>query len=140
MHHKGGLVLGIMALAVPAMCANGVLVWLAGRRGRTRILGIQPAGRAETVLLVGSTWGFAATLHTALTEAGESVHIGLSTSEQNQASGGGGADWLTVTGFRHEAKPSSRCTIRRLRRSSQTTGIAWRRWSMLKMMADSGVA
>jgi len=75
-----GLVLGLMALGVPAMGATGVLVWLAGRRGRPRIRGNQPAGRAETILLVGSeggsTWGFAATLHAALTQAGQSVHVG----------------------------------------------------------------
>ena len=75
-----GLVLGLMALGVPVMGATGVLIWLAGRRGRPRIRGNQPAGRAETILLVGSeggsTWGFAATLHAALTEAGQSVHIG----------------------------------------------------------------
>jgi sulfite reductase (NADPH) flavoprotein alpha-component len=75
-----GLVLGLMALGVPAMGATGVLVWLAGRRGRPRIHGNRPAGRAETILLVGSeggsTWGFAATLHAALTEAGQSVHVG----------------------------------------------------------------
>jgi sulfite reductase (NADPH) flavoprotein alpha-component len=69
-----------MALGVPAMCATGVLVWLTGRRGRPRIRSNPPAGRAETILLVGSeggsTWGFAATLHAALTEAGQSVHVG----------------------------------------------------------------
>lgn len=74
-----GLVLGLMALGVPAMGATGVLTWLAGRRGRPRIRGNQPAGRAETILLVGSesgsTWGFAATLHAALTQAGQSVHV-----------------------------------------------------------------
>ncbi len=74
-----GLVLGIMALGVPAMGATGALVWLAARRGRPRIRGNQPAGRAETILLVGSeggsTWGFAATLHAALTDAGQSVHV-----------------------------------------------------------------
>ena len=60
------------------MGGTGVLIWLAGRRGRPRIRGNQPAGRAETILLVGSeggsTWGFAATLHAALTDAGQSVH------------------------------------------------------------------
>ena len=74
-----GLVLGLMALGVPTMGATGVLIWLAGRRGRPRIRGNQPAGRAGTVLLVGSeggsTWGFAATLHSALTQAGQSVHV-----------------------------------------------------------------
>lgn len=73
-----GLVLGLMALGVPVMGGTGVLLWLAGRRGRPRIRGNQPAGRAETILLVGSeggsTWDFAATLHKALTEAGQSVH------------------------------------------------------------------
>ncbi len=75
-----GLVLGLMALGVPAMGATGVLIWRAGRRGRPRIRGNQPAGRAETILLVGSeggsTWGFAATLHAVLTAAGQSVHLG----------------------------------------------------------------
>ncbi|CAN5538985.1 PepSY domain-containing protein [soil metagenome] len=74
-----GLVLGLMALGVPAMGGTGVLIWLAGRRGRPRICGNQPAGRARTVLLVGSeggsTWGFAATLHAALIKAGQSVHV-----------------------------------------------------------------
>jgi sulfite reductase (NADPH) flavoprotein alpha-component len=74
-----GLVLGLMALGVPAMGGTGGLIWLAGRRGRPRIRGNQPAGRAETILLVGSeggsTWGFAAALHAALTQAGQSVHI-----------------------------------------------------------------
>ena len=73
-----GLVLGVMALGVPAMGGTGVLVWLAGRRGRPRIRANQPASRARTILLVGSengsTWGFAATLHAALTDAGQSVH------------------------------------------------------------------
>ena len=74
-----GLLLGLTALGVPAMGATGVLVWLAGRRGRPRIRGNQPAGRAETILLVGSeggtTWGFAATLHAALVAAGQVVHV-----------------------------------------------------------------
>jgi sulfite reductase (NADPH) flavoprotein alpha-component len=73
-----GLVLGLLALGVPAMGTTGVLIWFAGRRGRPRIRGNQPAGRAETILLVGSeggsTWGFASTLHAALTQAGQSVH------------------------------------------------------------------
>ncbi len=74
-----GLVLGLMALGVPAMGATGVLIWLAGRRGRPRLRDSQPARHARTILLVGSeggsTWGFAATLHAALTKAGQSVHV-----------------------------------------------------------------
>ncbi|HQU69029.1 MAG TPA: PepSY domain-containing protein [Albidovulum sp.] len=74
-----GLVLGVMALGVPVMGATGVILWLAGRRARPRIRGNHPAKRAATILLVGSeagsTWGFAATLHGALTAAGQSVHV-----------------------------------------------------------------
>lgn len=74
-----GLVLGLMALAVPAMGATGAVVWLTGRLGRPRIRGNVPPSRAETVILVGSeggsTWGFAATLHGALTRAGQKAHV-----------------------------------------------------------------
>ena len=73
-----GLVLGLMALGVPVMGGTGVVLWLAGRRARPRIKGNVAASRAETILLVGSeggsTWGFAATLHQALTAAGQTVH------------------------------------------------------------------
>jgi sulfite reductase (NADPH) flavoprotein alpha-component len=73
-----GLVLGLLALGVPVMGGTGVVLWLAGRRGRPRIRHNHAASRAETIILVGSeggsTWGFAATLHQALTEAGQSVH------------------------------------------------------------------
>ena len=74
-----GLILGLMALGVPAMGVTGVVIWAAGRRGRPRLTGNAPAGRAETVILVGSeggsTWGFAATLARALRAAGQSVHV-----------------------------------------------------------------
>ncbi|WP_415183867.1 PepSY domain-containing protein [Phaeovulum sp.] len=73
-----GLVLGLMALAVPLLGVTGVLIWVTGRRGRPKIRGNRPAGQAQTILLIGSeggsTWGFAATLHRALTRAGQSVH------------------------------------------------------------------
>jgi sulfite reductase (NADPH) flavoprotein alpha-component len=74
-----GLILGVMALGVPVMGVTGVIIWAAGRRGRPRITNNAPAGRAGTVILVGSeggsTWGFAATLSDALRRAGQSVHV-----------------------------------------------------------------
>ncbi|WP_116133136.1 PepSY domain-containing protein [Tropicimonas sp. IMCC34043] len=74
-----GLVLGLMALGVPTMAVTGALLWWARRRSRPRIRGNQPAAKAGTIVLVGSeggsTWGFATTLHKALTEAGQSVHV-----------------------------------------------------------------
>ncbi len=74
-----GLVLGLIALAVPVMGVTGAMIWAAGRRGRPRLRGMVPAGRAQTVILVGSeggsTWGFAATLARALQAAGQGVHL-----------------------------------------------------------------
>lgn len=74
-----GLVLGLIALSVPVMGATGALIWVAGRRGRPRLRDNAPAGRAQTVILVGSeggsTWGFAATLARALRDSGQAVHI-----------------------------------------------------------------
>ena len=74
-----GLVLGLIALSVPVMGVTGALIWVAGRRGRPRLRDNAPAGRAQTVILVGSeggsTWGFAATLARALRDAGQAVHI-----------------------------------------------------------------
>ena len=74
-----GLILGLMVLGIPLLGITGVLIWLAGRRGRPRIRNNQSPAHAETIVLVGSeggsTWGFAATLHSALHAAGQSVHL-----------------------------------------------------------------
>lgn len=79
-----GLVLGLMALSVPVMGGTGLALWWAGRRGRPKIRSNVASSRASTILLVGSeggsTWGFAATLHRALSDDGQSVHVaGMST-------------------------------------------------------------
>jgi sulfite reductase (NADPH) flavoprotein alpha-component len=74
-----GLLLGVMALAVPAMGATGAILWFVARRGRPSIKGNAAPARADTIILVGSeggsTWGFAATLHVALAKAGKRVHV-----------------------------------------------------------------
>ncbi len=73
-----GLILGLMALGAPFMAVTGVILWVQARRARPRIKGNVAAGQADTILLVGSeggsTWGFAATLHDALTQTGHKVH------------------------------------------------------------------
>jgi len=73
-----GLLLGLMALGIPVMGVTGVIIWLTSAPARPRIKGNHPAAEAETIVLVGSeggsTWSFAATLHKALSEAGDIVH------------------------------------------------------------------
>jgi sulfite reductase (NADPH) flavoprotein alpha-component len=73
-----GLLLGLMALGVPVLVGTGAIVWADGRRSSPRIRANAVAAQAETILLVGSeggsTWAFAATLHAALTAAGQRVH------------------------------------------------------------------
>ncbi len=73
-----GLILGVMALAVPGMAVTGVLIWLRAPSTTVKLPGNSAADQAETVILVasegGSTWGFAASLHNALLAAGQTVH------------------------------------------------------------------
>ena len=75
-----GLMLGVMALGVPVLGVTGGILWWARHRARPKLRNNVAASRADTVLLVGSeggsTWGFAATLHRALTAAGRSVYMG----------------------------------------------------------------
>ncbi len=73
-----GLILGLMVLGVPGMVVTGVVLWLAARRARPKMPKGVAAHKADTVILIGSeggsTWGFAATLQTALMAQGHSVH------------------------------------------------------------------
>ncbi|MEQ1768898.1 MAG: PepSY domain-containing protein [Devosia sp.] len=73
-----GLILGLGALAVPAMAISGVVVWAQGRRNRIRLADNASWASAETVILVGSengsTMGFAGALHREFVAQGERVH------------------------------------------------------------------
>lgn len=73
-----GLLLGLSAAAVPVFGVTGVVMWWRRRAARPAIAGNVGPRAADTIILVGSegnaTWGFAATLHAALTEAGHRVH------------------------------------------------------------------
>ncbi len=81
-----GLLLGLMALSIPIMSGTGALVWWSNRTSIPRMTRNTPAQAADTVILVGSeggsTWGFAATLHNALTDAGHKVHTAAMDSLQ----------------------------------------------------------
>lgn len=75
-----GLLLGLAALCAPVLAGSGALVWWRKRRARPRFRHNHSAHAADTIILVGSegnaTWGFAQTLHDALTEAGYRCHTG----------------------------------------------------------------
>jgi sulfite reductase (NADPH) flavoprotein alpha-component len=73
-----GLLLGVSALGVPVLGLSGAVVWWSRKRAHAPIADDVPAEDADTVILVGSeggsTWGFARTLHAALTSNGHKVH------------------------------------------------------------------
>ena len=79
-----GLILGLMVLGVPVMAVTGLVLWFSARRGQPKITSNAKASRAQTIILVGSeggsTWGFAATLHKALVEQGQTVHTAAMSS------------------------------------------------------------
>ena len=72
------LILGAAALTVPMMAATGTAIWWTRRGARPRFANNVRAQAADTLILVGSegnsTWGFAKTLHDAMTAAGHRVH------------------------------------------------------------------
>lgn len=72
------LILGLAALTVPALAGAGALIWWSRRRALPKIPQNVGPQAADTIILVGSegnsTWGFAITLHAALTKAGHRVH------------------------------------------------------------------
>ena len=75
-----GLILGAAALTVPLMLGTGSIIWWRNRKLMPKIPHNVSAQRADTLILVGSesnsTWGFAKTLHQALTAEGHHVHTG----------------------------------------------------------------
>jgi sulfite reductase (NADPH) flavoprotein alpha-component len=73
-----GLLLGAAALCVPVMAVSGMVIWWLRRRNLPKLHHNVAPRAADIVILVGSegnsTWGYAAALHEALTQAGHRVH------------------------------------------------------------------
>lgn len=73
-----GLLLGAASGSVPLLGVTGVLMWWRRHSSRPAIAANVEVRQADTVILVGSegntTWGFAGTLHEALTASGHRVH------------------------------------------------------------------
>ena len=74
-----GLLLGLSALAVPALSATGTAIWWVRRRAMPRLRHTARALVADLVILVGSeggtTWGYAAALAEALHKHDLKVHV-----------------------------------------------------------------
>ncbi len=79
-----GLILGLSALGAPVLAGTGTLLWWRRRRALPRLRHNHGARTADTVILVGSegnaTWGFARTLHDALTAQGLRCHTAAMNS------------------------------------------------------------
>ena len=72
------LLLGVSALTAPLLAGAGAMLWWRRGAALPRIARNAAPQAADTIILVGSegntTWGFATTLHAALTAAGHRVH------------------------------------------------------------------
>lgn len=130
-----GLALALMALGVPVMWVTGVLIGLAGRAARPRIRGNAPAATAQTIVPVGSeggaTWGFAATLHAALTEAGQTVHTtSLSAFAPRHHAGARRIQVLAASYGMATRRPRPRGSWTRWRRKRRSATSRSRCWAL----------
>lgn len=112
------LLLGLSALAAPVLAVAGGAVWWHRRRSRPRIACNVGAQAADTIILVGSegnsTWGFAATLHAALTRAGHRVHVAAMNDMVRRYGNGRRLLILTSTHGDGAAPASAKNFLRRL--------------------------
>jgi sulfite reductase (NADPH) flavoprotein alpha-component len=112
------LLLGLGALAVPLLAVTGTLIWWSRRRRMPRARHNAPARAAETVILVGSesgtTWGFAANLHEALSAAGHHVHLAAMNDLQRAYPRASRLFVLTATYGDGAAPASARQFLKRL--------------------------
>lgn len=83
------LVLGLSGASVLIFWVSGIVIWWQIRRQTPRITGNVPLAQADVLIFVasegGSTWGFAQTLHDALTQGGHRVHTGALEGFQTTA-------------------------------------------------------
>lgn len=74
------VVLGLVGASVLLLWLSGVVIWWQSRRLAPHITANAPLAQADVLIFVasegGSTWGFAQTLHDALSQGGHRVHTG----------------------------------------------------------------
>ncbi|WP_373716889.1 PepSY domain-containing protein [Roseateles sp.] len=72
------VVLGLAGASVLVFWLSGMVIWWQARRQTPQMSGNTPLAQADVLIFVasegGSTWGFAQTLHNALSESGHRVH------------------------------------------------------------------
>lgn len=72
------VVLGLVGASVLLFWVSGLVIWWQARRLVPHITGNTPLAQADVLIFVasegGSTWGFAQTLHDALSQGGHRVH------------------------------------------------------------------
>lgn len=124
-----GLLLGAASLTVPLLAVTGTLLWVRRREALPRLVGNAAAQDADTVLLVGSesntTWGFAASLHEALTRAGLRVHAAAMNDLATRYRSARRLLVLTATYGDGEAPESARQFLDRLARVAVAPGTAF---------------
>ena len=116
------LLLGFSALGAPVLAAAGGVIWWRRRRAVPRIPRNAAAHLADTIILVGSegnsTWGFAVTLHAALTRAGHRVHVAPMNNQARSYANGKRLLILTSTYGDGDAPASAKSFLRRLGRTT----------------------
>ncbi|KGM39785.1 oxidoreductase [Aquabacterium sp. NJ1] len=72
------VVLGLAGASVLVFWLSGMVIWWQARGQTPKIMGNTPLAQADVLIFVasegGSTWGFAQTLHDALSQGGHRVH------------------------------------------------------------------
>jgi len=116
------LLLGLAALTAPVLAAAGGVIWWRRRAALPKIRQNIGAQSADTIILVGSegnsTWGFAATLHAALTKAGHQVHTAPMDSLAPRYAKAERLLILTATYGDGDAPSSAKLFLQRLERTS----------------------
>lgn len=124
-----GLLLGVCALSVPLMSVTGALVWWRRRQSLPKIHHNSGAQIADTVILVGSesntTWGFARTLHDALTDTGHRVHTTAMNQIAMEYRGAQQLFVLTATTGDGHAPASASQFLKRLSNVRATPGLGF---------------
>ncbi|MFP5466928.1 MAG: PepSY domain-containing protein [Gammaproteobacteria bacterium] len=83
------VVLGLSGASVLLFWISGAVIWWQARRQTPRVKGNTSVAQADVLIFVasesGSTWGFAQTLHDALTQGGHRVHTSALENFQTTA-------------------------------------------------------